>query len=318
MLSSAFNLLPVTISNEEQEELYVFENANGTNINPNYENKIIIHGNVDAICNDVSCNDVICFDATCNDNTLDSCNDDANGNDNTSVQISNNDLTYVKNSDIKLLVWNIQGLGNKFECHNLLKQVSDYDIIFFLETMKLDNYCPNTGGYVFKHFQRKYQNPRARKPSGGIGILIKSKYVDDNTISIVKSTDFIVWLKIKQINQDDLFIGAVYIPPLDSSSMTSNFKDNNAFDLIQQDVVQFMQIGNVALCGDFNARTGTLPDYDKTQGKDADFNIFSNPTEFPQIDRFSEDTKINTYGRELIALCKLSQLRIMNGYFENP
>ena len=96
MLSSAFNLLPVTISNEEQEELYVFKKANGTNINPNYENKIIIHGNVDAICNDVSCNDVICFDATCNDNTLDSCNDDANGNDNTSVQISNNDLTMLK------------------------------------------------------------------------------------------------------------------------------------------------------------------------------------------------------------------------------
>ena len=109
MLSSAFNLLPVTISSEEQEELYVFENANVTNINPNYENKIS-HGTVDANCNDVSCNDIICYDATCNDNTLDSRNDDTTGNDNTSVQISNNDLTYVNNSDLKILVLEYTGL----------------------------------------------------------------------------------------------------------------------------------------------------------------------------------------------------------------
>ena len=130
MLSSAFNLLPVTINNDEQEDFYnVFENANVKNVNPNFENEIIIHGTVDAICNEVSRNDVNRNDATCNDNTSDLVFD----------LVSNNDVTHVNSSDLKLLVWNIQGLGNKFECHNLFKQVSNYDIIFFLETMKLDN-----------------------------------------------------------------------------------------------------------------------------------------------------------------------------------
>ena len=136
-----------------------------------------------------------------------------------------------------MLCWNIQGLGCKFESHDLLNKVSEYDVVVFLETMKLDSYCPDTGTYIFKHFQRKFQNPRARKPSGGIGILIKSKFYYDNTVTVVKNSDFVVWLKIRRPNQDDLYIGGVYVPPLDSTSMVSNYNDNNAFCLIQQDVI---------------------------------------------------------------------------------
>ena len=72
--------------------------------------------------------------------------------------------TNLFSANLKVLCWNIQGLGCKFESHDLLNKVSEYDVVVFLETMKLDSYCPDTGTYIFKHFQRKFQNPRARKP----------------------------------------------------------------------------------------------------------------------------------------------------------
>jgi len=135
--------------------------------------------------------------------------------------------------DLKILVWNIQGLSDKFNSHNLLGKISEFDIVIFLETMKLDSYCPNTGNFIYKHYQRKYQNARARRPSGGIGVLIKSNlHKNDNTdisVTIEKVTDFVVWLKISQKFQKDSFIGGIYIPPLGSSSTNSNFVNNNAY-----------------------------------------------------------------------------------------
>ena len=70
------------------------------------------------------------------------------------------------------MVWNIQGLGAKLKDHDFVTHVSKYDIIIFLETMKLDSYVPDTGHFIYKHFQRKYQHPWARKAAGGIGVLI--------------------------------------------------------------------------------------------------------------------------------------------------
>ena len=187
--------------------------------------------------------------------------------------------------------------------------------------MKLDNYSPNTGDFMYTHFQRKYRNPRARKPSGGIGILIRSCLFNDKTVSIVKSNDFVVWIRIKQIRGRDLFIGGVYIPPRDSTSMVSNFVDNNAFDIIQTDVINFSSRGDVAICGDFNARTGNMSDFVHVPGNEIEINTavrLSYPADdFPFFARFSDDPKVNVYGRELIALCKSSQMRIMNGFFND-
>ena len=110
----------------------------------------------------------------------------------------------------------------------------------------------------------------------------------------------------------------MYIPPLDSCSTISSFQNNNAFNLIQEEVTHFNKKGNIALCGDFNARTGQLSDYSMTPGNDA-INLvsFDSDNKLPMYDRHSDDIKSNKYGRELIELCKSSNMRIMNGYFQN-
>ena len=125
---------------------------------------------------------------------------------NVSYQMDSHESVDNTSVDLKLLVWNIQGLSDKLTSHGLLTKVSEFDIVLFLETMKLNTYNPSTGDFVFKHFQRKYQNFRARRPSGGIGVLIKSKLYDNKSVSIVKDTDFVVWLKIINKSSKDIYM----------------------------------------------------------------------------------------------------------------
>ena len=219
---------------------------------------------------------------------------------------------------LEIMVWNIQGLGDKLKDIDFIQYISKYDMVIFLETMKLDSYSPCTSDFVYKHFQRKYQHPRARKPAGGIGVLIKSSLETSGTVKIIKNSDFSIWIKIKQSDKIDSFLGAVYIPPLDSSSTVSSFINNNAFNLIQEEISNFSQKGNVAICGDFNARTGNLADHVEIPGSDAfDLIPFGSIDTFPAHDRHSDDVKTNKYGKDLIELCKSSNMRIMNGYFQN-
>ena len=236
---------------------------------------------------------------------------------NTTCAGKNGDMS--NTNRLKIITWNVHGLGEKLKDRDFLQYISQYDLIIFLETMKLDRYVPDVGDFVYKHFQRKYQHPRSRRAAGGIAVLIRSVLASDGTVKIVKNSDFSVWIQISQ-NNIKSFIGGVYIPPLDSSSTISSFQNNNSFSLVQEEISFFSQKGNVAICGDFNARTGKLTDYVEVSGSDA-FDIAPLPTndncEFPKFKRHTDDHKSNKYGRELIELCKSSNMRIMNGYFQN-
>jgi exonuclease III len=224
-------------------------------------------------------------------------------------------------TNIKFMIWNINGLGDKLSNKDFLDYVSKFELVIFLETMKLDTFVPSLNNFEYKHFQRKFKHPRARKPAGGIGVIIRSDLFKDNTITVVKNSDFVVWLKIKQVFDPDIYLGAVYIPPLDSTSTISSFPDNNAYHLLQDDVTHFSQLGQVTICGDFNARTGLLPDFIHIAGNDshdiyAPSSVKSNIA-FPNRNRHSDDIKVYPYGKELLELCKSSSMRIMNGYFNN-
>ena len=78
-------------------------------------------------------------------------------------------------SEIQVMFWNIQGIGSKLELSSIQKLLAKYDIIFFLETMKLDNFDPSLPNFQFFHCQRECQHPHARRPSGGIGVLINNR-----------------------------------------------------------------------------------------------------------------------------------------------
>ena len=223
--------------------------------------------------------------------------------------------------NLNILSWNIQGIGSKFELDSMRQLFSQYEIIFLFETMKLDTYKPSLSGYQYFHCQRKYQHPRARRPSGGIAVLIKdcAKHI----VKIEKLNEHVVWLSIKQNSQSPrLIIGGTYVPPA-GSKIYLNSNINDIIQVLQDDISQFLQSTSlVALCGDLNSRTGGLNDFViNVNGRDANdiINQISNvntehdPNWRSKI-RQSKDKTHNNFGKELIQLCHNSDMRIMNGF----
>ena len=87
--------------------------------------------------------------------------------------------------------------------------------------------------------------------SGGIGIFVKQPLFQH--ISLLES-DYVLWVSIskKVFNTDeDIYVGAIYIPPNDSKFYNSNEMENFKVEITS------MCVSNkyVILMGDFNART---------------------------------------------------------------
>ena len=76
--------------------------------------------------------------------------------------------------EIRVLPWNINGLGNKMADPDLLAFIREYDIIFLPETMKSNDHTLVLPGYQFHHVSRTFKN--ASRASGGIEILVANKF----------------------------------------------------------------------------------------------------------------------------------------------
>ena len=239
------------------------------------------------------------------------------------TKIQNPDSTYVRvSSEYKIYCWNIQGIGSKLELESIQQVLSGFDIIFLFETMKLNSFQPNFKDYNYYHCQRAFQHPRARRPAGGIAVLIKNNLVKH--VKIEKINEYVIWLKISQKSQPPIFIGGTYIPPSGSKFYLHTSHDD-IFTNLRQDLAKFFQYSPlVALCGDFNSRTGKLDDFDRYRnGKDADlFQTINNGTfngtgnsKWYTENRQSKDESHNNFGKELVNLCKSCNMRIMNGFY---
>jgi exonuclease III len=76
------------------------------------------------------------------------------------------------------------------------------------------------------------------------------------------SYDEFVWWKLQKdfFNlKHDIYICSVYIPPQNSSREKRLEVDH--FSVLQESIYKFSNMGEVLLCGDFNARLGNLVDF---------------------------------------------------------
>ena len=95
---------------------------------------------------------------------------------------------------------------------DLVAFIRNYDIIFFIETMKGSDFTLAIPGYKFHHVNRKHKHKNACRASGGIGILISNKYA--NLTRIDHTYDYLVWLTLAtDCCQKNIKIGCAYIPP---------------------------------------------------------------------------------------------------------
>ena len=222
------------------------------------------------------------------------------------------------------MFWNIQGIGSKLELESINKLIS----VSLFQIKRLyqnqSTYNPLLKNHHFIHCEHKYRHQRAKRPSGGIAVLIKNTI--KHIVKIEKINEHVIWLSIKQKQQPSLMVGGTYIPPA-GSKIYLNYEINDIFQALQTDIGNFLlSTPFVALCGDFNSRTGGLSDMNfNVNGKDSDViaslhNIINIPesaqnTVWQTKNRLMKDKVHNNFGKELIQLCVSSNMRIMNGFF---
>ena len=141
--------------------------------------------------------------------------------------------------EIRVLSWNINGLGNKMAYPDLLAFIREYDIIFLTETMKSDEYTLGTRvpGYQFHHVSRTFKHKNASRASGGIGILVANKFEKHTRID--STYDHLVWLTITtEYYQKKIKISCAYIPPENSTNVGLR---NDYFTMLEEEVARYTE-----------------------------------------------------------------------------
>ena len=94
----------------------------------------------------------------------------------------------------------------------------------------------------------------------------------------------------------------------------SELLEFDIFEKINDDILQFSELGQIFLTGDTNSRVGKRPDYVEMLNIDRYVDI---PDDEPVInivtERKSKDVIVNTFGNKLLSLCKDNNLCIVNG-----
>ena len=215
-------------------------------------------------------------------------------------RVINNDQV----SKIRVLSWNINGLGNKMTDPDLFTFISNYDIIFFIETMKGNDFTLAIPGYKFHHVSRKLKHKNACRASGGIGILISNKHADLTRINY--TYDYLVWLTLAtDCCQKNIKIGCTYIPP---ENLTYVGVRNDYFTMLEEEVARYIETHHILLCGDFKSRTSQAPDNEA--------GVIDTYVTVPNR-RSNEDKVINKYGQLLLKFCINTGFKIANGRMYN-
>ena len=224
-------------------------------------------------------------------------------------------------SNLSIMFWNIDGMYTrlegdrkcKIETEELSNNLYKNDIICLAETHCSFSDSPNLTGYKIVHNIRP-KHPRATKHSGGLAICVKIGIIQGVTFIKTTNSEF-MWLKLCKhfFNLDkDLYIALVYICPV--SSAVGKRSEDNIFELLENDIAKYCQLGDYLLCGDFNATTNTDHDFCTSSIIDDFISTPPNTVHDQHLPRNNLDSSpVDSNGKLLLELCKSSSLRMLNG-----
>ena len=201
--------------------------------------------------------------------------------------------------NIRIVTWNINGLGDKLGDIDVQNLIKSYEIIVLLETMKGATFVANYPGYCCWHFARVARHKNAKRNSGGFLVMLKEKLAKLSHVS--KKSDDVVWVTLRARGNAQCHAGFVYIPPMSSSLNV----DECPFEILPSEIIERRATGSIFLAGDFNSRTGNLTDISDT----IDFE------RYPHImkTRVNDDQSVTTYGKRLLELVRNNNMVIFNG-----
>ena len=173
------------------------------------------------------------------------------------------------------------------------------------------------------NYLRGYRNTRAKRCSGGLGIFTRNEIISG--VGTYKNhEDIIAWIELKKDFfglQKDIYIANIYIVPEGSVHLK-----HDPFIALHNDISSLPEDCAILCCGDYNARTNTLPDFtDPVHGSDGlladllphniktSFQIFTAYGGIPPH-RISQDkVRPNSHCISLLELCKSCGILILNG-----
>ena len=162
--------------------------------------------------------------------------------------------------------------------------------------MKDKHYEIDIPDFISWYFARESRHKNEKEASGGLLVLVKQHL--NQYISVEQTNQYVVCLSFKL--HSIKHIGFVYIPPIDTIST----RDTCPFDL-QDEIVSKSCTGQVYISGDFNSGTAEIRDIDMYRDFPGNMHLCK--------DRLNNDEVTNTYGRELIDLCRSNEMAILNG-----
>lgn len=198
--------------------------------------------------------------------------------------------------------------------------VSNFDLLFFSETWQRNNSKFEINGYnsIFVPRKESLRNNRSKRGHGGVCLFYRDhlhkgiflEEIDENGIIWIKLCKHFFGL------EQDIFVCCLYIPP--SSSVYYTLHDVGFFEILEQKVSKYSELGKVSVIGDLNARCGDKPDILQNS---SDFDKYidvinkddNNDYMFDIPHRFSMDSVVNSSGNKLLDICLSSNLKIING-----
>ncbi len=226
---------------------------------------------------------------------------------------------------LSICTWNIQGAFTnvseettnvKTNFRTVKAFLHKHSVICLTETWANDSTITALGtkGYSLFHSNRQFKHKNAKKDSGGVAVLIRKELIPHIKIHRSLSDDMLwVHLSKKTLNIPfDFIIGAIYLPPENSSYVNSNLIDS--FSILEREIVKYKNEGKILLCGDFNSRVGNIQDSIQHDSNDPFMPLPINY--IPDIcvaKRNNLDSLTNSYGRSLIDLLIGNDLCIING-----
>ena len=220
---------------------------------------------------------------------------------------------------------NVNGsLCTKLKDTSFINLISSHDIVCLTECWLSTK--PNINLKGFSHIFKARKKARfARRNSGGTCILFKSEL--KKGVSEILWDDFEDGLSIKLLKEffslaNDICIIVPYMRPAQSSRNMIDAEEN-CFDKLYQQIAKCKNKFDIMMISDFNARVGLLQDVNNDSDLiDVNHDVLNADSLVSHDDliindmsivRCNKDSIVNSYGRQLIQLCKSADLVILNG-----
>ena len=196
-----------------------------------------------------------------------------------------------------------------------MNSISKYDIACLTETFLSDHLERDTfkGFTSYSSLAKKKLSHHGRY-SGGVTVLVRNDWSRFVNKIDVDSENTVVLLIDKDLlgGEKDLLLISVYIPPCDSNYWNTS-QNGFGIESLENTILDLSNVyvnSLVVICGDLNARTADK-NIDFSLSEDMDQECMDYYCE--ALKRSSHDSLVNEFGEQLLELCNVYDMMILNG-----